>query len=138
VIKSFLRTIVINFASVYLISLLLSGAVTYIGGYQTLLLVALVISLANLFVRPIVNLLLLPIHLLTLGLFRWVANLVVLYLVTWLIPNLQIHAFTYPGIRLPYLIIPSINFSAFGSFIITTLVLTFIFHFMYWLLQDTD
>ena len=71
---------------------------------------ALAIALVNLFVRPIVNLLLLPIHLVTLGTFRWAANLVTLYLVTRLVPNLQIHAFTFPGLDLKYLIIPSMHF----------------------------
>lgn len=134
--RIFLRSLAINLASVYLVSQILSGVVTYIGGYQTLLLAALAISLANLVVKPIVNLLLLPLHLLTLGVFRWLANLVTLYLVTWLIPNLQIHPFRFPGLHMQYIIIPPINFSAFGAFVITTLMLTLIFHIMYWLLQD--
>jgi putative membrane protein len=135
-IRIFLRSLAINLASVYLVIQILSGVVTYIGGYQTLLLAALAISLANLIVKPVINLLLLPIHLLTLGIFRWVANLITLYLVTWLIPNLQIHPFHFPGMHLKYLVIPAIDFSAFGAFVVTTLVLTLIFHFMYWLLQD--
>ncbi len=135
-IRLFLRSLAINVASVYLVSQILSGVFVYVGGYQTLLLAALAISIANLIVRPVINLLLLPIHLVTMGLFRWVANLVTLYLVTWLIPNLQVHAFTFPGFHLPFLIVPPLLFSAFGAFIVTTLVLTVIFHFMYWLLQD--
>jgi putative membrane protein len=134
--RLFLRSLAINLASVYLVIQILSGVVTYIGGYQTLFLAALAISLANLIVKPVINLLLLPIHLLTLGIFRWVANLITLYLVTWLIPNLQIHPFHFPGVSFQYLVIPPLDFSAFGAFVVTTLVLTLIFHFMYWLLQD--
>ncbi len=134
--RLFLRTIAMNLASVWLAAEILSGVITYIGGYQTLLLAALVIAVVNLFVRPVVNLLLLPIHLVTLGVFRWLANLVTLYIVTWLVPNLQIHSFTFPGVNLYYLIVPSISFSAFGAFIVATLTLTFTFHFMYWILQD--
>ncbi len=131
-----LRTIAINLASIYLASQILSNVISYVGGYQTLLMAALVIAGVNLFVRPIVNLLLLPIHLVTLGIFRWVANLVTLYIVTWLVPNLQIHAFTFPGINLHYVIIPAIYFSAFGAFVVATFTLTVTFHFMYWILQD--
>jgi uncharacterized membrane protein YvlD (DUF360 family) len=134
--RLFLRSLAINLASVYLVIQILSGVVTYIGGYQTLFMAALAISLANLIVKPVVNLLLLPIHLLTLGIFRWAANLVTLYLVTWLIPNLQIHPFHFSGLNLRYLVIPALDFSAFAAFVLTTLVLTLIFHFMYWLLQD--
>src|SRR3989304_468871 len=131
-----LRSLAINLASVYLAVGVLSGIVTYVGGLQTLILAAVVIAVTNLLVRPIINLLLLPIHLLTLGVFRWISNLVVLYLVTLVIPSLQIHSFISPQITLPVLIIPAINFSAFGAFIYVTVVFTLIFHFLYWLFQD--
>lgn len=131
-----LRSIAINLASIYLAAQILSGVITYIGGYQTLLLASLAIALVNLFVRPVINLLLLPIHLVTLGVFRWIANLVTLYLVTLMVPNLQIHAFTFPGLDLKYVIIPPMHFTAFGAFVVATITLTFTFHFIYWLLQD--
>lgn len=134
--RLFLRSIAINLASVYIAAQVLSGVITYVGGWQTLFLAALAIALVNLFVRPIVNLLLLPIHLVTLGVFRWIANLVTLYLVTWLIPNLQIHAFISPEVNLKYILVPPIHFTAFGAFLVTTVTLTLIFHFLYWLLQD--
>lgn len=130
------RSIAINLASIYLASKILSGVITYVGGYQTLFLAAVAIALVNLFVRPVVNLLLLPINLITLGVFRWLSNLVTLYLVTLLVPNLQIHAFVSQGLNLNYLIIPPIHFSAFGAFVVATFILTLTFHFLYWLLQD--
>lgn len=134
--RLFLRSVAINLASIYLAAQILAGVISYMGGYQTLLLAALAIALVNLFVRPLVNLLLLPIHLVTLGVFRWLANLVTLYLVTWLVPDLQIHAFTFAGANLKYLIIPPVHFTAFSAFIVATLTLTLTFHFLYWLLQD--
>lgn len=134
--RIFLRSIAINLASIYIVVQVLSETITYVGGFKTLLMAALAISVINLLIRPIINLLLLPINLITTGLFRWVANLVTLYLVTWLIPNLQIHAFSFPGANLQYIIIPAITFSAFGSFILVTLILTVVFHALYWLFQD--
>lgn len=131
-----LRSLAINLASIYIVAQILSGIITYIGGWQTLFLAAVAISLINLVVRPVINLLLLPINLITLGLFRWVANLASLYLVTWVVPNLIISPFDFPGVNLQYLIIPRFHFSAFGAFIIATLTLTLTFHFLYWLLQD--
>ncbi len=131
-----LRSIAINLASIYIVIQILSGVIVYVGGYKTLLMAAVAISLVNLLVRPIINLLLLPIHLVTLGVFRWVANLVTLYVVTLLVPNLQIHSFISPGLNLRYLILPSMNFSAFGAFLVSTVILTITFHFIYWLLQD--
>jgi uncharacterized membrane protein YvlD (DUF360 family) len=134
--RIFLRSIAINVASIYVVIQILSGVIYYVGGIQTVLTAALLISLANLFVRPVVNLLLLPIHLITLGLSRWVANLVVLYGVTLIEKNLIIHPFTSARVDLGYLIIPPITFSSFGAFIVVTLTLTVVFHFIYWLFQD--
>lgn len=122
--------------SIYLVAQILMGIVTYVGGYQTLLLAAVAISVVNLFVKPLINLLLLPLHLITMGVFRWVANIITLYLVTWLVPNLQIHAFVFPGLDLHYVLVPEMHFSAFGAFIVATFVLTVTFHLIYWLLQD--
>lgn len=135
-IRLFFRTISINLLGIYLASQILNGIIVYVGGVSTLLLAALVIAIVNLFVRPIVNLLLLPINLITLGMFRWVSNLITLFMATRLIPNLQIHAFAFSGRDLGYLIIPPIQFSAFMAFVLATLTLTITFHFLYWLFQD--
>lgn len=131
-----LRSIAINLASIYIAANILSGIIIYVGGPKTLLTAAVVIAIVNLLVKPIVNLLLLPIHLVTMGIFRWVANLITLYVVTIIVPNLQVHAFTFPGADLKYVIIPVMHFSAFGAFIVSTFVLTVSFHMIYWLLQD--
>ena len=102
-IRLFFRTVSINLLGIYLASQILSGIIVYVGGAQTLLMAALVIAGVNLFVRPIINLLLLPINLITLGMFRWVSNLVTLFLVTRLISNLQIRPFDYAGANLGFL-----------------------------------
>lgn len=135
-IRLFFRTVSINLLGIYLASQILSGIIVYVGGASTLLLAALVIAGVNLFVRPIINLLLLPINLITLGMFRWVSNLITLFLATRLIPNLQIQPFDFTGSNLWGVIIPSIHFSAFMSFVVATLTLTATFHFLYWLFQD--
>jgi len=134
--RLFLRSISINLASVYIAAQILSGVVVYVGGWYTLFVAALAIATANLFIRPLVNLLLLPINLVTLGFFRWAANLIILFLVTRIVPSLQIQPFTFSGLNLTFIIIPPIHFSIFGAFIVATLTLTVIFHFLYWLLQD--
>ncbi len=131
-----LRSIAINLAGVYIATQILGGVITFVGGYKTLIMAAVVIAIVNLFVKPVVNLLLLPIHLVTLGIFRWIANLITLYIVTIVVPNLQIHPFVSPGMNLKYLIVPPVHFSAFGAFLVATLVLTITFHLLYWLLQD--
>lgn len=134
--RQFLRSIAINAAGIYIAAKVLSGIIVYVGGPHTLFLAALGISLANLLVNPIVNLLLLPLNLVTMGVFRWLANMASLFLVTRLVPNFSVQPFTFPRTDLVYLIIPDIQFSAFGAFVVATLGLSVIFHVIYWLLQD--
>jgi putative membrane protein len=134
--KSLLRYIFINISAVYLSLQMASPAVTLYGDYKSLFFVSLLLILGNVVVKPLVNLFLLPFHLVTLGLFRWMANFAVVYLITWLIPGLKIHSFISPPLNLNFLLVPPIHFSVFGSFILFTITITLTFHFLYWLLSD--
>lgn len=64
-----------------------------ISGFGTALIVALVIGLINLFIRPIVTILTLPINLLTLGLFTFVINALMLWLAAALVSGFEISGF---------------------------------------------
>ncbi len=52
-----------------------------------------VLGLVNLVVRPIVKLLTLPLTLLTLGLFGWVINALMLWLVSAIVPGFRVNGF---------------------------------------------
>jgi putative membrane protein len=131
-----LRSLAINFAGIYILFQLLSGVIVFYGGFSTLVCLAVLVSLSNLLVKPLVNLLLLPIHLVTMGLFRWISNLVTLYLITVFFPGFKIHSFVSSRFDLVYVIVPSIHFSVFGAFLLVALAMAVVFHFLYWLLQD--
>lgn len=64
-----------------------------ITGFGTALIVALVIGLINLFIRPIVTILTLPINLLTLGLFTFIINALMLWLAAALVSGFEISGF---------------------------------------------
>ena len=133
--KKNLRIYVINIASLWLVSYLFGG-LNYIGGYQSLIIGALALTLVNLLVRPIINLLLLPINLLTLGAFRWLVNVVALYLVTLLVPQLIIRAFLFPGFSYQGFIMPSFYLNYFWSLTITSFLISLSVSLMSWLLID--
>lgn len=132
--KSLLRSFVINTATLYLVTQILPG-VSYIDGYQTLLFAALALTAVNLFVKPLINLLLLPINLLTLGTFRWLVNVAALYLVTLLVPQFQITGFVFPGFSYQGLIIPSIKLTVFWVFVLASFLISLIGSFFYWLVK---
>lgn len=64
-----------------------------IGRIQDLLLATLVIGLLNVFLRPILLLLTLPVTLITLGLFTLVINGVIFSLAAYLVPGLHVSGF---------------------------------------------
>ena len=81
--------IALNGVAVLIAAYLVPGIV-YSGGLPQLLLVGLALGVVNLIVKPVVSLLSLPLIMLTLGLFYLVINGLMLYLVAWLIPDLQV------------------------------------------------
>ena len=88
-----LRTLMSAFG-IWLAVYLVSGiSTTGQGEFGTILLAALVLSLLNAFVRPILTLVTLPITVLTLGLFLLVINAAMLGLAGSVVPGLQVDGF---------------------------------------------
>ncbi|OGZ27432.1 MAG: hypothetical protein A2365_03075 [Candidatus Nealsonbacteria bacterium RIFOXYB1_FULL_40_15] len=64
-----------------------------VAGFTTALLVALVLGVLNLLVRPVLILLTLPINILTLGLFTFVINALLIMLASYIIPGFEVKNF---------------------------------------------
>lgn len=84
--KRFIRNVVFYTIAIYVVSLIIPGfkLVTDIRG---LVLSGLTLSLLFAFVRPILSLLLLPINILTLGLFSFLSQVLTFYLFLFLFPS---------------------------------------------------
>lgn len=65
----------------------------HVADYTTALLAAIIIGLLNVFIKPILLILTAPLNILTLGLFTFVVNAVVIWLATLIIPGLTIDSF---------------------------------------------
>ncbi len=85
----FLLRLLINGAALWVATLIVRG-VTYSGGFLTFLVVALVFGLLNALVRPILRLLTCPLLILTLGLFTFVINAIILWLTSALSTRLDL------------------------------------------------
>lgn len=84
-----------------------------VSGTTAALIVALVMSFLNTFVKPILKLFSLPITILTLGLFSLVINVVIVYLCDYLVDGFKVSGFIQPLI---FGFILSIVNSLVGSF----------------------
>jgi putative membrane protein len=78
-----------------IVSAYLLPGVTLVGGFWTALLVALVLGLLNVFIKPLLAILTLPINILTLGLFTLVINAVIIMLVSAIVPGFKVDGFWY-------------------------------------------
>lgn len=71
----------------------LQGRLTYEDNAAVLILAGGILALVNSFIKPIVVVLSLPAVIITLGLFMIVINALLILLVAWLIPSLEISGF---------------------------------------------
>lgn len=131
--KSILRSFLINGLALWLVSQALPGSMNFSRGTETLLFTAFVLGIINLFVRPLLKLFLLPINLLTLGAFRWVVNVLSLYLVTVVVTDFKIQNFFFPGFSYNVVTLPSLFLTGFWAFVLVSFSLSIISHFLFWL-----
>ena len=79
--------LLVNAVALWIATLIVDGidvdASTTSGEVLTILVVAALFGVVNLFVKPIVKLLSLPLYILTLGLFTFVVNALMLLLTSW-------------------------------------------------------
>jgi putative membrane protein len=86
---SFVLRLVINAAALWVATHIVSGIV-YQGSWTSLFVVALVFGLLNASVRPLLKLLTFPLLILTLGLFTFVINAVMLLITGWISERLNL------------------------------------------------
>lgn len=130
--KKSLRSFAIHTTAIYLVSQNLGG-IAYGNDVSMLALAGIALTLVDSFVKPLLNLLLLPFNLITLGTFRWVVNVFTLYITTLLVRGFSVTAFSYSGANLGGFIIPPMDFSTFWAYVVVALSLAFISSLLFWL-----
>lgn len=129
--KKHLRNYVITLASLLVVAWLIP-TLNFSGGARSPLLAALVLMLANLLAKPVLNLLLLPINLITLGLFRWLINLFLFYLMLLVVPQVNVDPFTFQGYDYHGFIIPEIALPFFWTLFLICFIMSIVSSFLYW------
>ncbi|OGY12160.1 MAG: hypothetical protein A3H88_03595 [Candidatus Blackburnbacteria bacterium RIFCSPLOWO2_02_FULL_44_9] len=127
-----LRSFFIHLLAIWLISKYLGG-IDYGNNPQFLALGALALTAADMLLKPLLNLLLLPFNLVTLGFFRWISNVVTLYIATTLVRSFSVVPFVYPGLTSNLFIIPEIPFSPFAAYIAVAFFISLVTSFVFWL-----
>jgi putative membrane protein len=116
--------LIVNAIALWVATLIVSGVELEGGSTQdrviTLLVVAVIFAVVNVVVRPIVNLLSLPLYVLTLGLFTFVVNALMLLLTSWIADQFDV----------PF------NVDGFWSAVLGGLVISFVSWLLNLLLPD--
>ena len=132
--KSLIKIYIASTLSLYLASVAFSG-IQLSKGINSLLLTGVGLSILSLLVKPLINLLLLPLNLITFGLFRWVSSAIALYLVTLVIPGFKIIGFSFAGFSSRWLDIPAFSLSGFFAFIGFSFAISAFASIIHWLVK---
>jgi putative membrane protein len=106
-----------NVVALFVAAWLLSG-VNYGDQWWTLLIAGAVFTLVNSFVKPILTVLSIPFIVVTLGLFYFLLNILMLYVTDWIVPDFEIDTFWWGA--LAAIIVSVVNWilqHAFGDLV---------------------
>ena len=132
--KPFFRNCLFNAFSIFFLSQILSG-VKVSGGLFTYILGGIALTLLFLILKPILNLLALPLNIVTLGMFSFLTNIVIFYLLTVFVIGISISAFTFTGISYAGFKVPQIYFNTLFAFIIVSFLQSICVSFLNWLIK---
>jgi putative membrane protein len=129
--KSLLRNTLFNALSLFLLSQVISG-ISISGGFIAYVLAGFCLTLLFLVLKPVLNIVSLPLNALTLGLFSIVTNGILFYLLTILVPDVSITGFTFQGLSYAGFIIPKFSVNTFFAFIVIAIFQSILFAFIKW------
>src|SRR5688572_32946566 len=118
--KHLVRVFLFNVFALWLTSQILPG-ITITGSWQTILFAGFILCLLMLIVAPILRILFIPINILTFGLLSWLVNVIVIYLLTLFVPEIQVNAWTFTGVSWAGFVIPTIEVGYFLSLVLISL-----------------
>lgn len=106
--------------------------------WSAYLVASIVFVVFNFVLSPVIKLLLLPINLLTLGLFRWLTNVLVLYIFDLMYDGLRISSFIFPGYSSPIISLPAGNINLFWVLVLSSLLMSLTYSIINTLFRGED
>lgn len=134
-VKGILRTYIVATLSLFLTSIVFSGLIID-GGLGGFLVAGLLLAAGILIIKPILNIITLPLNVVTFGLFSIITNMLILYLVDVLFPPLQIVPFTVPQFSFLGITVASFYASTFLSYLIISATIYAIQKALFWLFDQ--
>lgn len=107
--KKLIRIFSREVAALFIVTSIASGIVfeNYLEG---IIITGVALAIATYVVKPVVNMLLLPINLATLGLFKFISHAITLFIVDVALTQFQVTGFHFAGLTARFLDIPPVDF----------------------------
>ncbi len=129
--KRIFRVFLIETVALFLVSKVTSG-LDFENGLQSIVITGIALGIAAFFVRPVINILILPLNLLTFGIFKFLANAITLYLVDLVLKEFNVGSFTFLGLKHSLIDIPSFGVPYPFSYVAFSFLISFLTSILYW------
>jgi putative membrane protein len=130
--KGVLRHYVITLFALWVVTYLMEG-ISISGGITVYAFAALVLFLLNIFVKPLLKIVLLPISVVTLGLTGIAINTILFFVLDYFTAEISITSWSFDGISLVGYSIPSMQFGIIPTYIVGAVIISFLITFLRWL-----
>jgi putative membrane protein len=133
--KHLIRVFLFNVFALWLTSEIFPALVAP-GGWQTILFAGFTLSMLMLIVTPILKILFIPINILTFGLLSWLINVIVIYLLTVFVPEIEVRSWLFPGGSWAGFVIPPIQLTLFWAYVVTSLLISMITDVLHYISEE--
>ncbi len=132
--KRILRHYLIDTFTLYLVSRVTEGLI-FDKGIESILLAGAGLAVTTLLIKPIVNILLLPINLITFGLFKWISSAITLFLVTLVVPGFRIAGFHFIGFSTSAFTLPAFSLEGVFVYIGFSFFISIVSSIIFWVVK---
>lgn len=133
--RNLIKIILANYISLFVISTYLIPSFVINNGWSGYTKTVIVLTLIFPLLRPILKVLLLPITIITLGLVNFFLDVILIYFLTILIPEVRILPQTFSSFDLGSVHIAAFTLGRFWVMVLVSFLLTVLTKFIRWLLK---
>ncbi len=120
--------------SLFLVSQFIPG-IDFARDYQVMLMASIVFGFLSVFVQPVLSVLTLPLNFVTMGIFSWTLNVIMVYLTTKIVPQFKVIPFHFSGFTYEGFVVPAMDFNALGVAILVSFLVSFLIFIFEWVIS---
>lgn len=133
--KGILRRFLFYTIALFVTTQILSGF-HLSGGLQVYIITGVVLSIMMLILKPILNLLSMPLNLITFGFASLLVNAIILFLLTIFVAQVQVSGFVFPGISFMGFATPPFALNRWFAYLVASFVLSGVYSILTWVTTE--